>query len=415
MSKLGFGAYRVSHKSEQHKKALKKAFQNKIALIDTSSNYTNGESEKLIGEVLKEEEHKPIIVTKAGYVQGDNLLVLEDLLKELPISDEVVKFSDDLKHCIHPAFLQKQLDQSLSRLGLERVDVFLLHNPEYYLKKEGSEPREYYNRIKKAFQFLEDKVKEGVIGAYGISSNTFIHRPESHEATNLQTIIEIAQNENKNHHFKYIQFPLNLLELGALERHYENSHLIELAKAHGIKTLINRPLNAITEKGLLRLAEYPEASMLEGTNTDELLNRYTEPLVKKWDELKDEVDENLFEIPLMQQVSELWFTQPSQDAVDQVFFGHIFPFIARVWGRDLSSEESKVFYEWYEKASEFARFNMHKRALSFKNQAMNSGLLFEADKPLQKLCLEKYATFGVDYILVGMRTTDYVQELSEYF
>lgn len=35
--------------------------------------------------------------------------------------------------CIHPAFIQDQLARSLERLNLATVDIYLLHNPEYYL------------------------------------------------------------------------------------------------------------------------------------------------------------------------------------------------------------------------------------------------------------------------------------------
>jgi aryl-alcohol dehydrogenase-like predicted oxidoreductase len=415
MSKIGFGTYRVSHRSKDHKEALLDAIKHGVGLIDTSANYTDGDSETLIGEVLKEVESKPIIVTKAGYVQGKNLDALEEILKTHPIKEDVVEFSTDLKHCIHPVFLGQQLEQSLSRLGLEKLDVLLLHNPEYYLKKEGSNKEEYYSRIQKAFMFLEDKVREGKIGSYGISSNTFIDPKDDHESTDLEVIIDIAKKINPSHSLKYIQFPLNLIELGALERQFSGKHLIELAKESGIQTLINRPFNAITDKGLLRLAEYPESAYLQEKNPDELFNNFITPLVKKWEEIKDEVDEGLFELPLIQQLTKVWHTQPSQDAVDQIFFGHVFPFVARVWGRDLTSDESQSFYDWYELASEYARMNMHERALSFKNQAMNSGLLFESEKPLTQMCIDKYETFGVDYILVGMRSTKYVDDLKKYF
>ena len=49
-------------------------------------------------------------------------------------------------------------------MKLETIDVYLLHNPEYFLDSplakeiELDELRhEYYNRIKKAFDYLEKK------------------------------------------------------------------------------------------------------------------------------------------------------------------------------------------------------------------------------------------------------------------
>ena len=83
LSKLGFGAYRVSIKSKKHFDALKMALDLGVNLIDTSTNYTDGDSERLIGQVLEEfPQHKPFIITKAGYIQGKNLRVLEVLNQE---------------------------------------------------------------------------------------------------------------------------------------------------------------------------------------------------------------------------------------------------------------------------------------------------------------------------------------------
>mgnify|MGYP000657181281 CR=1 FL=1 len=77
----------------------------------------------------------------------------------------------------NPTFLQNQIEKSLSRLGVDCIDVYLLHNPEYYLKSEGSTKDEYYKRIKMAFMFLEDKVKEGKIkpsnSSFTLASSAF--------------------------------------------------------------------------------------------------------------------------------------------------------------------------------------------------------------------------------------------------
>ena len=79
-SACGFGAYRVDDSVEEHHFAFEYALSNGINLIDTSSNYSIGGSEQLIGNVLQKltsEERitsdEIILVTKAGYIQGDNL------------------------------------------------------------------------------------------------------------------------------------------------------------------------------------------------------------------------------------------------------------------------------------------------------------------------------------------------------
>jgi len=49
----GFGCYRVDDAISEHHKALEYALENGINLIDTSSNYANGGSEKLVGNVIR--------------------------------------------------------------------------------------------------------------------------------------------------------------------------------------------------------------------------------------------------------------------------------------------------------------------------------------------------------------------------
>ena len=181
----GFGCYRIDDGIPQHQKALEKAILSGINIIDTSSNYSDGGSEILIGKVLNKlfSENKIIreniiVVSKGGYLQGSNLkLGIEREQSGKPFTD-VLKCSPDLWHCISPDFLENQITLSLQRLNLENIDVYLLHNPEYFLTYSIiSEPerreREYYKRIKDAFIYLEEEVKRGRISYYGISSNTF--------------------------------------------------------------------------------------------------------------------------------------------------------------------------------------------------------------------------------------------------
>lgn len=416
LGKIGFGGYRISDQSQEHEDALKYALENEVSLIDTSTNYTDGHSEKLIGKVLKQIEHRPLIVSKVGYIQGENLNVIEELNSQGKATEDLVEISNDLKHSIHPDFIEDQVMRSLKRLDIETLDVFLLHNPEYYLKTEGSKKEEYYKRIKKAFEKMEDLVSRGLIMFYGISSNTFIDPKDDHTSTNLDIVFGAARSISENHHFKYIQFPMNMLEMGALERQYDGDHLIERAQSFGLKTMINRPLNCFSEQGLLRLAQYDIPSEYQDhKNADQMFNKCIEPLVVKWLEVREDEGDKLFDLPLMKQVNQIWYQQNSLDAVDHVFMGYFFPLVANIWGKDLSPKESKSFYDLYDHARNFALGNMNERATMFEKQAIDKGLLFESDLPLSQKVIEKYQTFGVDYILVGMRQKTYVEDLKSYF
>ena len=70
---------------------------------------------------------------KAGYLQGFNYALAQQRKKEGRPFPNLVKYAEGLDHCIHPDFLDDQLTRSLERLNLETLDVYLLHNPEYYL------------------------------------------------------------------------------------------------------------------------------------------------------------------------------------------------------------------------------------------------------------------------------------------
>jgi aryl-alcohol dehydrogenase-like predicted oxidoreductase len=411
---LGFGAYRISNRSQDHKEALNKAFESGVKYIDTSANYTNGESELLIGEVLKESDYKPTIISKVGYIQGKNFEEIHKLNKEGKAEHELVKVDDHIWHSINPDFIENQITLTLNRLGLDCLDIYLLHNPEYYFYEEGATQEEYYRRIKKAFVYLESLVAEGVIKSYGISSNNFVLDPKDSKCTNIDKVYECAQEISLENNFKWIQFPFNILETGALERYDSGLNLLEKANSHGLKTMINRPLNAFKDGRLVRLATYesffPQVSK---EKAQEIIDNALDFLEKKFQ--VDEPDESIHNLPLIKQVKDIWLKQPSPDAIEQIFFGHLFPLVARVWGGDLSSQESQPFYDMYECSLIFARKNMNDVAEEFRKQAVESGLLIEDKRPLQIQLIDKYQDYGFDLILVGMKDARYVEQLKHYF
>ncbi|MFZ1398445.1 MAG: aldo/keto reductase [Candidatus Promineifilaceae bacterium] len=271
MSQVGFGSYRVTAGQKQHEQALRQALQSGINLIDTSSNYGDGGSERLIGRVLAElvdagelSREQVVIVSKVGYLQGFNYALAQQRKQEGRPFPNLVKYADGLDHCIHPDFLEDQLNRSLERLNLETLDVYLLHNPEYYLSWAQRRPlpleearRTYYQRIRLAFEFLEQAVADGRIQSYGISSNSFPEPARSYTFTDLSRIWHVAQEISPNHHFRWIQLPMNLLETGAAtEANQPNDQtVLQFAEAHNLVVLINRPLNAIVQESLTRLAD----------------------------------------------------------------------------------------------------------------------------------------------------------------
>ena len=129
VSQAGFGCYRVSTGVAHHKTALQKALREGINLIDTSSNYADGGSESLVGEVLENliasgqlSREEIVVVSKVGYLQGQNFDLSRKRKKAGQPFPELVEYAEGLEHCIHPEFLKDQLDRSLERLQLKTID-----------------------------------------------------------------------------------------------------------------------------------------------------------------------------------------------------------------------------------------------------------------------------------------------------
>ncbi len=287
-SRLGFGTYRVDLSEPEYRAALVKALREGCNLIDSSTNYMDGDSERLVGSVLAElmkteelDRAQAIIVTKIGYVQGQNLKRAQVREKSGSPYPDMVKYGDGIWHCIHPAFLADQLAQSLDRLGLETLDICLLHNPEYFFSEAHhrgetdltSLRKQFYARLEAAFAYFESQVAAGRIRWYGVSSNTSTARPDDPEATSLSRMLDAAQAASRTagqreHHFRILQCPMNLYESGALltpnTGPAEQQTLLELAQQTGMAVLANRPLNAIPSQGavVVRLAEVPVESQV---------------------------------------------------------------------------------------------------------------------------------------------------------
>jgi aryl-alcohol dehydrogenase-like predicted oxidoreductase len=260
VSPVGFGGYRVRDDSPLHRRALADALRGGVNLVDTSTNYGDGRSETLVGLVLQNlvqqgelrREHV-VVVSKAGYLQGRNLARARARSHAFP---EIVEFGTDLAHCIHPEFLRAQLHESLGRLGLERLDVLLLHNPEYFLEdahargvEREAAREEYRARLRAAFACLEEEAHDGRIGWYGVSSNGFIVGEDAPTFTSPTDVIEAARAAGgASHRLGVLQLPMNLLELGALlEQHPAEGGRkspLQVAQDHGLGVLVNRPLNA---------------------------------------------------------------------------------------------------------------------------------------------------------------------------
>ena len=249
LSSIGIGTYlgnpdTATDVSYTH--AIVRAVQLGCNVIDSAANYRFQRSERSIGKALKtlEDEHgfareELVICTKGGYLPFDGAPPrnVREYVTETFVKPGIATFEDFVggSHCMTPAYLQNQLDQSLRNLGLECIDVYYIHNPESQLG-EVSEA-EFYSRVKLAFERLEQNRKEGKLAYYGVATwNGFRTAGGSPQHHSLVRLVEIAREAGGDSHgFRFIQMPFNLAmtEATTLANETIDGALITVAEAAG--------------------------------------------------------------------------------------------------------------------------------------------------------------------------------------
>lgn len=292
VSPVGFGCHRLEDTAEHHD-ALTVAIKCGCNFIDVAPNYTDGAAERAVGHVLRNliaagdvRRDELVISTKVGNIVGSSLNL--ESAKTLP---GVARVRDDVWHCLEPAWIAGELSRSLDRLGLECVDVLLLHCPEFATKAEGVDMEEVYRRIQGAFLHLEEEVRRGRIMRYGVTAAFYPLRTADPEHLLLERLLTLPPPE---HHFQVLQFPLNFAEPQPLwvahtarrgdgsaldaTQGLEAPSLVELARKHGLAILTNRPLDGLYRemRGVLRfVSDVPINGEMQGEDVDALESKLT--------------------------------------------------------------------------------------------------------------------------------------------
>lgn len=226
VSRLGVGTY-IGDPTEEHDKLVVNSILDVVTSgivnsIDTASNYRYMKAERSVGAALQILRTKHnitrdqlFISTKAGYLTKDadrpgfSETQLTNLLKDGKMTPEDIVGNS---HCMHPAFLQTQLDQSLKNLGVQTLDIFYLHNPaESQLALIGENL--FLQRLRAAFEWLELQRLLGKLKHYGIASWNCFRSPITEEGVHLslERTVRIAEEVGGlNHGFRFIQLPINL-------------------------------------------------------------------------------------------------------------------------------------------------------------------------------------------------------------
>ena len=249
LSSIGIGTY-LGNADEatdlSYTRAIVRAVQLGVNVIDTAANYRFQRSERAIGEALKilANEHgvareRLVICTKGGYLPFDGAPPrnVAQYVNETFVKPGIASFEDFVGggHCMTPAYLQNQLDQSLRNMGVEYVDVYYIHNPESQLPHVSEQ--EFYARLKRAFERLEENRRQGKLVHYGVATwNGFRMPPNSGQHHSLARMVDLAgEVAGEEHGFHFIQLPFNA-------RMPEAAPVIEEAQQLGVSVVTSASL-----------------------------------------------------------------------------------------------------------------------------------------------------------------------------
>lgn len=143
-SRISYGCWRIAgtwesaevtpEREATGRRAITTAYEAGVTFFDNADIYCSGEAERIFGQVLKEASgmrDRIVIATKCGIrKQGD------------PQADSPYRYDFSAGHIVWSC------EQSLKRLGVDHIDLYLLHRPDYLCAPD--EVANAFSRLKKA-------------------------------------------------------------------------------------------------------------------------------------------------------------------------------------------------------------------------------------------------------------------------
>jgi aryl-alcohol dehydrogenase-like predicted oxidoreductase len=165
VNRLGYGAMRITGRGiwgepanpEEAKRVLKRAVELGVNFIDTADSYGPDVSERLIGEALFPYAAGVVVATKAGLTR--------------PGPDQWLPVG-------RPEYLQQQVEMSLRRLKVDRLDLWQLHRIDPQVPVEES------------LGVIKRLQEQGKIRHVGLSE------VKPHEIDQARKVIEIVSVQN---------------------------------------------------------------------------------------------------------------------------------------------------------------------------------------------------------------------------
>jgi aryl-alcohol dehydrogenase-like predicted oxidoreductase len=266
VSSIGIGTYLGEcddDEDRRYTKVVVEGVRRGINLIDTAINYRCQRSERAVGKALRTiidegiaTRDELVICTKGGYVPLEGAPPAsrdeyDTYLDEHYFSPSIMSKNDIVAggHCVRPRFLADQIERSRRNLGVERIDLFYLHNPEQQL--DSLDRARFMSTMQDAFAELESQAKAGHIGAYGCATWHGLRVPSaSKNHLSLSDLLDAAASAGgKDHHFRFVQLPVNLA-------------MTEAVRA-ATQTVDEKPANVVDAARELRLSVIASASLMQ--------------------------------------------------------------------------------------------------------------------------------------------------------
>ena len=123
--------------------AMRRALERGINWIDTAAVYGLGHSEEVVGRLLRElpASERPLVFTKCGLVW-----------------DERNRMAEATRN-LRPTSIRREVEASLRRLGVERIDLYQFHRPD-----------ELGTPVEDSWREMIRLVEEGKVRAAGVSN-----------------------------------------------------------------------------------------------------------------------------------------------------------------------------------------------------------------------------------------------------
>jgi aryl-alcohol dehydrogenase-like predicted oxidoreductase len=256
LSRLGIGTYlgrEVAAEDEMYIESIAAAGVAGLNVIDTAINYRRQCSERMIQRAILTMKQKGIlrdqlfISTKGGYIPGDARAkdTMQDLLMEGLLRRGIMKTEEIVGevHCMGGAYLRHQIETSLRNLGIPKIDLYYVHNPEEQLT--SVDRATFESRLREAFAALETAVADGKIANYGVATWGGFRVPANDPThLDLARICAIAKEVGGDgHHFAAIQAPYNasMTELRD-SKNQSGRSVLDAAADFGLRVFVSGPL-----------------------------------------------------------------------------------------------------------------------------------------------------------------------------